>query len=121
MHEQACDAARAALCANQQGKFWPYHDLLFDQQPNFSREQLSSYAKKIGLNTQTFLTCMDSEETKSKILADIEVGKNIQLEGTPTIFINGRLMKDWLNPVMLNLIIEEELKKTKNQQAASQK
>jgi protein-disulfide isomerase/uncharacterized membrane protein len=118
MHEQACDAARAALCANQQGKFWPYHDLLFDRQPDFSRNQLTSYAKKVGLNPQSLLTCMDSEETKSKILADIEVGKNLQLEGTPTIYINGRLMKDWLNPVMLNLVIDEELRRA---HATSQK
>jgi protein-disulfide isomerase/uncharacterized membrane protein len=112
LHQHACDAAKAVICANEQGKFWPYHDLLFLNQPKFSKEQLLSYAKTAGLDTNNLEGCMNSEETKNKLLADTEAGKTAGVEGTPTILVNGRLFKEWLNPVMLNLVIEEELKKS---------
>ncbi len=113
MHEYSCEAAKAVLCASAQGKFWPYHDELFAHQPKFSRILLFHYARNLNLDVQKLETCMDSEETKNKILADIEAGKSVNVEGTPTLFINGRVIKEWMNPVMLNLVIEEEIKRSK--------
>lgn len=113
LHEQACNAAGASICANEQQKFWPYHDLLFQNQAKFSDEQLKDYAKKTGLDLPKFESCLRSEATKSKILKDIEASKNAGVQGTPTIFINGRPFKDWMNPVMLNVLIEEEIKRAR--------
>jgi len=119
MHEQACDTAKAALCAREQGKFWPFHDLLFAQQPKFSHDQLLGYAKKVGLDVGKFEWCMGSDEIKQKLAADIEAGKAANLEGTPMVLINGRLMKEWMNPVMLDLVVKEEIKRAKQPREAS--
>ncbi|MFO1519231.1 MAG: thioredoxin domain-containing protein [bacterium] len=113
LHEYACTAAKAAVCSQEQGKFWPYHDQLFSHQPKFENDQLMNYAKAVGLDVKKLEECMGSEETKKKILADIEAGKTANLQGTPTVLINGRQIKEWMNPVMLNLVVEEELKKAK--------
>ncbi len=113
LHEHACDAAKGAICAQAQGKFWPYHDLLFANQPKFSAEQLKGYAQSAGLDLKKFEECLSSEETKTKVLADIEAGKTINLQGTPTVIVNGRLLKDWYNPAVLKLVVEEEIKRAK--------
>ncbi len=113
MHQHACDAAKAALCANEQQKFWPYHDQLFINQPKFSPQQFKSYAKETGLDLQKFESCLASDSVKAKILADLESGNGLNVQGTPTIYVNGRLMKNWLNPVMMDLVIDEEIKRGK--------
>lgn len=113
LHEHACDAAKAVLCAQVQGKFWPYHDILFENQPKFSMDQLKGYAQRTGLDVKKFEECLSSEETKNKVLVDIEAGKTIGLQGTPMVILNGRVLKDWYNPVVLKLLIEEEIKRNK--------
>jgi protein-disulfide isomerase/uncharacterized membrane protein len=113
LHEHACDASRAALCADAQGKFWAMHDKLFAHQPNFSHDEILDYAKKVGLDTQRFESCLGSDEIKQKIMANIEAGKSANLEGTPMILVNGRLLNDWLNPVAMNLVVEEEIRRAK--------
>lgn len=114
MHLNACNAAKAALCAQDQGKFWQYHDKLFENMPKFSADQLKGYAKLLGLNSTQFNDCMASEAPQKKILADIEAAKAIGLQGTPLVIVNGRILKDWFNPVVLKLVIQEELKRAKN-------
>lgn len=114
MHEYACDAAKAALCAQDQGKFWPFHDLLFANQPRYNQGQLLQYAKKVGLDPQQLQVCMISEATANRLRSDIELGKASRLEFTPSIYINGRLLKEWNNPIMFNLVIDEEIKKSKS-------
>lgn len=113
LHEYACDAAKASLCAQAQGKFWPYHDLLFENQPKFSQDQLKGYAQRSNLDLKKFEECLNSEETKNKVLADIEAGKTVGLQGTPMVILNGRVFKDWYNPVVLKLLIEEEIKRNR--------
>ncbi len=114
MHLNACNAAKAALCAQDQGKFWQYHDKLFENMPKYSADQLKGYAKLIGLNLSQFEACIASEAPKTKILADIEAAKGVGLQGTPLVILNGRILKDWYNPVVLKLLIQEELKKAKS-------
>ncbi len=113
LHEHACDAAKAALCAQDQGKFWPYHDLLFENQPKFTAEQLKGYAQRTGLDIKKWEDCLQSEETKNKILSSIEAGKAVNLQGTPYVIFNGRVLKDWWNPVVIKILVEEELKRVK--------
>ncbi len=92
-------AAEAAECANQQGKFWEYHDKLFDvwQGENvgtFTKPNLKKYAADLGLDTAKFNTCIDTDATASIVQADENEAKNLGLPGTPSFLINGRLFRN---------------------------
>src|SRR3989344_928402 len=67
IHPQAQKAAEASLCANEQGKFWEYHDLLFANQDALDEPSLKSYAVQLGLNTGNFNTCLDGDKMKSEV------------------------------------------------------
>ena len=88
-------AAQAAECAADQGKFWEYHDLLFDKQNGenvgtFTKENLSSYAKGLGLDMAKFEPCLKNDETLQRVAADTNEGRQVGVTGTPTFFINGK-------------------------------
>ena len=117
--EESYSAAYAAGCAKEQGKFWEYHDYLFEYRMKnetensgaFSVANLISFAEKIGLNRETFSDCLWSEKYKDKVAKDLEDGKNAGVTATPTIFINGRKEEGLLSFESYQKIIEEELKK----------
>lgn len=90
MHENSFIAAEAAECANEQGKFWEYHDVLFENQGKLNKEGLKSYAEQISINTEQFNNCLDNERYKNQIESDIKEGKSLGIVGTPTFFVNGR-------------------------------
>ncbi len=113
LHQNACAAAKAAYCANDQNKFWEMHDKLFDAQPQFSPEKYKDFSKEIGLDETKFNQCIESDEKLENIKNDIEMGSKADVQGTPGVFVNGRMLKDWLNPIKINLLIEEELKRSK--------
>jgi len=89
MHPNAYNAALAALCAKEEGKFWEYHDILYANQKAQSPENLSAYAAELGLNPEKFNTCLESKKYKSQVDNDIKVGSSVGVTGTPTFFING--------------------------------
>jgi protein-disulfide isomerase len=89
-HERAVPAALAARCAGAQGRYWEYHDLLFAAQPDFSRDELVGYARRLGLDGPAFSQCFDSTRFQDEILADQREGRQAGVHGTPTFFINGR-------------------------------
>jgi protein-disulfide isomerase len=88
-HDRALPAALAARCAGAQGRYWEYHDLLFVAQPEFSRDQLVGYARRLGLEAASFTTCLDTARFQDAVLADRREGREAGVEGTPTFFING--------------------------------
>jgi len=88
-HENAFIAAEAADCANEQGKFWEYHDKLFENQNSLDKVSLKRYASQIGLNTSQFDQCLDSEKYREEVEKDISDGEKAGVEATPTFFING--------------------------------
>ncbi len=90
MHPFAVPAALAARCAGAQGRYWEYHDMLFVAQPDFSREQLVGYARRLGLDVASFTQCFDSRQFLEAIAADQREGLAAEVRGTPTFFINGR-------------------------------
>ena len=92
MHQYAEKAAEAAECANKQGKFWQMHDLLFSSNGRLDVESLKSYAKQIGLNTDKFDHCLDSGETAGIVQADKAQCAAAGVQGTPTFFINGKML-----------------------------
>jgi protein-disulfide isomerase len=93
-HQNAEKAAEAAECANRQGKFWQYHDVLFTKAQgdgtNLDITSLKKYAKDLNLDTNKFTTCLDNGETAEVIKKDIADAGKAGVTGTPTIFIDGK-------------------------------
>lgn len=113
MHPFACLAARASICANQQGKFWEYHDDIFANQKALSREKLVDLAKARGLDDAKFNACLDDAATDAAVRADIDAGVKAKLTGTPALFINGRAMPAWTVPEVLRAVIDHALQSPK--------
>lgn len=89
-HEHADPAARAAIAALNQGKFWEMHDQLFTHQEQLGDNDILGYAKKLGLNMEQFKTDWQSQATKDAIARDKDLGSKLGVQGTPSIFIDGR-------------------------------
>jgi protein-disulfide isomerase len=85
-------AARAARCANEQGKFWEYHRGLLATPGDFSDEDFKSRAAALGLDAGKFDSCLQSPRHDEFIKASIEDGARIGVTGTPSFFINGRML-----------------------------
>jgi protein-disulfide isomerase len=92
MHPNAQKAAEASECADDQGKFWEYQDLLFANQSAIDVASLKSYAAQLGLNTATFDQCLDGGEKTAEVAKDKQDGTSYGVSGTPAFFINGRLV-----------------------------
>jgi len=92
IHPHALKAAEASLCANDQGKFWQMHDAMFTDQSKLEVSDLKEKAAKLSLNTGTFNTCLDSSKYAAEIKNEILEGAKIGVNGTPSMFINGRFL-----------------------------
>jgi protein-disulfide isomerase len=102
-------AAIAGECANEQGAFWTYHDLLFKNLKGLDRERFISLADSIDLNVEQFTNCLDDPAFRDEVDADLAAAKELGLRGTPTFFINGRLVAGDRPVDMFVKIIDEEL------------
>lgn len=98
IHPYACLAAVASECAAAQGRFWPYHDLLFENQSELDRASLIEYARRAGLDHDAFVACLESEAARQAVLRDVAEGTRLGIESTPTFFLNGRAVKGALDP-----------------------
>lgn len=104
-HDLGCLAAYAAEAAHLQGKFWEYHDRLYTRNPNsFTEETFYEVAKTVGLDMNIFTSDFKSEACQRKIASDIEEGIKLELDGTPSVYLNGRRVYD-LRPENLNFLI----------------
>lgn len=106
-HKYANPAARAALAAGEQGKFWEFHDELFAISPKLDPKAIMGIAKKLGLNIDKFRKDMNSPAIKKKLAKDIRDAKAAGVTGTPTLFIDGVKVKDRSLPAIQQLIDEE--------------
>jgi protein-disulfide isomerase len=95
-HQFGFKAAEAGECANDQGKFWEFAKMAFENQDNLSDDNLKSFASTLKLNTDTFNKCLDSGKKKDMIQSDMADGNNRQLAYTPSIYVNGTLVQ-WSN------------------------
>lgn len=86
-HPNAQKAAEAAECADDQGKFWEYHDKLFANQQALTVDNLKQYAKDLGLDAAKFNSCLDSGKYASEVQKDMAAGSAAGVSGTPTFFI----------------------------------
>jgi protein-disulfide isomerase len=93
-HPDARPAARAALAAHDQGRFWQYHDLLFANQSTLGSEALIGYAKQAGLSPDKFKAAAQGESTEERVEHDIELGRSVHVQGTPTMFLNKKRVAD---------------------------
>lgn len=89
-HKQAQKAAEASLAANAQGRFWDFHDILFQNQKALNVDQLMGYAQQIGLDMARFKSELDSGKYAAKVKADMAEGSRAGVRGTPSVYINGR-------------------------------
>jgi len=94
IHPHAFNAALAAEAADLQGKFWAMHDLLFSRQRELAYPDLVTHAANIGLDQDTFRADFADRKGLPRIEADIESGVRSGVEGTPSIFINGKPHRD---------------------------
>jgi len=91
-HPEAQKAAEASECANEQGKFWEMHDMLFENQESLGINNYKAWAVKLGQNSKKFNDCLDSGKYGEKISKDYNEGVQKGVEGTPATFINGELI-----------------------------
>jgi protein-disulfide isomerase len=103
-HKQALPAALASMAAGEQGKFWEYHDELFLHQTSLSNEKYLEIAQKMGLDLKAFSLDMMRPSIRKKIEQDISDAKKAGVTGTPTIFVNGRKLKNRNFDAMSKLI-----------------
>jgi protein-disulfide isomerase len=109
-HKFAYKAATAALAANLQGKFWEFHNQLFKNYNAINDAKIQDIAKELGLNMEKFNKDMQSPAIKSLITRDMNNGREVGVHGTPTIFVNGKTLKNRSMPGIYQ-VIEAELKK----------
>lgn len=88
-HPFAFVASEAAECAGDQGNFWEFTDLVFQNQSDLNEDFLKKTADTLKLNREDFDTCLDQRKYKSKIQAHLTEGQTRSIPGTPTIFVNG--------------------------------
>jgi len=111
MHKMAQPAALAAIAAQEQGKFWQMHDALFAT-PRLSKESIEKAAKEAGLDMDKFKKDMESPLTKQKLNKDLIAAQKAEVNGTPTLFINGRRVQN-RGPGAIQQMIDQELAKAK--------
>ena len=90
LHPQARNAAEASWCAQDQGKFWEYHDLLFANAPKAAQDDLKHYAEQSNLDVKKFDFCLSQNTHRDSIQRDIDEATKLGMSGTPAFFINGR-------------------------------
>ena len=111
-HAQAKLASQAAICADQQGQFWPFHDRVFEKQKEMQRENLVAYAGELELDMPTFESCIDDPETIALVDADLAAAAEIGATGTPAFYINGIMLSGAQPFENFEAVINEELEQS---------
>lgn len=112
VHQNALLAAKASEAAGLQGKFWEMHDMLFDHQTDWSLglgayDFIFGYAKTLGLDTAKFANDINSPAIEAKILAEYQEGVKLGVKGTPSFFVNGKLIDNPRSPEAFNELIKQ--------------
>lgn len=114
--DESKSSAQATRCANDQGKFWEFHDYLFNHQNGenqgaFSADNLKGFASTLGLSADQFNSCMDSGKYAKAVDDDLAAGQKAGVQGTPTAFVNGQILVGAQPYDAFKKLIDEELKK----------
>jgi protein-disulfide isomerase len=109
LHPQARAAALAATCADEQGGFWPYHDMLFENPRAMGDDDLGRYAEEVGLERAPFDECLASGRNAPLVDADMEAAQSVGITGTPGFVINGILVFGLQSTERFDELIQAEL------------
>lgn len=108
-HKEAQAAAQAAIAAHNQGKFWQFHDLLYENHKTLTAQSYEGFATELGLDLAAFNRDRVSPQVRQQLTADINGGKQAGVSGTPAIFVNGhRVQKRSMQDIQA--MIDTELK-----------
>lgn len=111
-HRYASLAAIAAIAAQQQGKFWEFHDRLFAAQNELDQDKIMAVAQDIGLDMKRFTSDVGGEAARNQLARDLEDGQTAGVHGTPTVFIDGR-QPEKLDFESIKKLIDSELQLNK--------
>lgn len=114
--DESLRAAEASECAAEQGRFWGYHETLFENWAGenkgaFSDRNLSIFADDIGLDTEQFSECLSSRKYLDRISDDIDAARSAGVQSTPTLFVNDQLIGGLQEYEVYRNAIEQELAK----------
>ena len=112
IHKFAVKAAVSALAAGRQGKFWEFHDALFENYKNLNEEKISEIVTRLELDPTKFEADRKDRELANLVNGDYQEGSQLGIRGVPTVFINGKQQRRW-SPQLLEQAIEAELQKIK--------
>ncbi len=110
-HSQAQLAGEAALCAQDQGKFWEFHNWLFKNQRTMNRESMVTAAGELEMDTEAFTACVDGGTYRSRVRQDMAEARGFGITGTPGFLINGRVIKGAQPVEQFEEIIDDELRR----------
>jgi len=109
-HSQAGLAAEAALAAHAQEKFWPMHDKLYATFRDLSPEMINRVAQEAGLDLVRFTMDLKSGKYRTAVQKDVDEGVQAGVQGTPTIFVNGKRYNGPVDTAALEQVLQAELK-----------
>jgi protein-disulfide isomerase len=111
VHQKSRGAAEAARCAGEQGKYWEYHNLLFEKSPALTPDDLKGYAKQLGLDEAKFSECLAQRRFQAAVDADVKAAEAAGVSGTPAFFVNGLPLASVRSLEELSKAIDDELEK----------
>ena len=111
MHPRAAPASEAAMCANEQGKFWEFHDKIFANAQALEDANFKQHAADLGLDVAAFNACYDAGKFRNAVQAEFQAGSSLGVSGTPAFFINGRFVSGALPFEQFRSIIDDELQR----------
>ena len=109
-HSQAAIAAEASLAAQAQGKFWEMHDRIFANPRSLTEPNLIAWAKEFGMDAARFTSDLTSHKYRNTVQAEVREGLDAGVEGTPTVFLNGRPYRGEVKADALRPAVEAALK-----------
>lgn len=110
-HPVAFLAAQAADCAQDQGKYWEYHDLLFANQKDLTQAKLKEHAAQLKLDEKAFGECLDSGKYAPEVEKDKRDGMALGINSTPVFFVNGKKLRGERTLANFKQLIDQELKR----------
>lgn len=108
IHPHAMNASLAAMCAQEQNKFWPYYDKVYTEQ-KFTRDDFVQFANDLSLNKNKFESCYDSQKYYDQIQEDLKDGIDLGVRGTPTFIVNDKMIPGVLSKKQWNKLILDEI------------
>jgi protein-disulfide isomerase len=113
-HPRAEPAAQASRCALAQGKYWPYHDLLFANQQHLESSDLSKYAVQLEMDAKKFDGCIAQKTFRAEVQRDLDEGQKLGIAGTPAFYINGMVLSGAVPLEEFERLIDRELERIKS-------